>query len=56
MYMPTIHSLMQQIKEQTEEMVREVDELQKPFAGMIDLDAYDEQQACYEQDARMGMI
>jgi hypothetical protein len=54
--MSTIISLLSEIEAQTEEMAREVAEMKKPYAGMIDLDAYDEHQACYEQDARQGMI
>jgi hypothetical protein len=56
MYMSAITSLLREIQAQTAEMAQEVAELQKPFAGMIDLDAYDEQQACYEHDARHEMI
>lgn len=54
MYMSNITSLLRTIEAQTDEMVREVAELKKPYAGMIDLE--DEAQACYESDARQGMI
>jgi hypothetical protein len=52
----SIISLLREIEAQAEDMAREVKELKKPYAGMIDLDAYDEHQACYEQDARQEMI
>lgn len=49
--METIKKLVKEIDQQSKELERMSEDLHKPFAG-----AFDERQANYEHDARMGMI